>query len=150
MSSAVGCLREVVVYTRGQSTGGSYDGWLFCIWGNTSGSSIFTTSVETIFSFRSWEIRPIVYKAVAYGTLKTFENYKQASSMRRGRLREVVIKGGPTVVIHDFSRMFLHFVCVCVFVCIFKLFTVTFLWLISVIEVPSVMRASLVTFSILN
>ena len=92
MSSAVGCLREVVVYTRGQSTGGSYDGWLFCIWGNTSGSSIFTTSVETIFSFRSWEIKPIVYKAVAYGTLKTFENYKQASSMRRGRLREVPFK----------------------------------------------------------
>ena len=36
--------------------------------------------------------------------------------MRRGRLREVVIKGGPTVVIHDFSRMFLHFVCVYLFV----------------------------------
>lgn len=38
--------------------------------GNTSDGSFFTTSVETIFSFRSWEIKAMVSQMIEWGLIE--------------------------------------------------------------------------------
>ena len=53
--------------------------------GNTSDGSFFTTSVETIFSFHSWEIKAMVSQMIEWG----LKQLKTVTTISIGRLWEV-------------------------------------------------------------